>query len=112
MATSKEFIEFVTDQIHNAGDITIKKMFGEYMVYSNAKPVLLVCDDTVFVKKLPDVEKVFAQFDITPDTGFPYDGAREHYVLDFENSDLISEMVRTLEPITPLPKPRKSKVKK
>jgi DNA helicase-2/ATP-dependent DNA helicase PcrA len=34
------------------GAVRYKKMFGEYMVYVNEKPILLVCDNTVFVKIL------------------------------------------------------------
>ena len=52
MATSVEFIEFVCDQIKGPWDIRYRKMFGEYMVYVNDKPILLVCDNTVYVKKL------------------------------------------------------------
>lgn len=49
MATSKEYIEFVREQLHGCGgEIRYRKMFGEYMVYINDKPVLLVCDDTAF----------------------------------------------------------------
>ena len=47
MATDKEFIEFACEQIRNAGEVTYKKMFGEYMAYVNGKPILLVCDNTV-----------------------------------------------------------------
>ena len=112
MASSQEFIEFVQDQIINAGDIQYKKMFGEYMVYCGIKPVLLVCDDTVFVKQLPDVLQKFTEHGITPDCGFPYRGAKEHYILDIENTDLSIEMVQLLESILPAPKPKKPKVTK
>ena len=55
MATSKDYIEFVCEQLEGVEGVTYKKMFGEYMVYVNAKPLLLVCDNTVMVKKLPEV---------------------------------------------------------
>lgn len=53
MATSQEYIEFVCEQLVGVENVRYKKMFGEYMVYVNDKPVLLVCDNTVYVKKLP-----------------------------------------------------------
>lgn len=108
MATSKDFIDFVHDQLAAVGGISSKKMFGEYMVYAGGKPVLLVCDDTVFVKMLPQVAQKFKEHGIAPETGFPYDGAKEHYVLDIENSELTIDMVRLLEEILPMPKPKKS----
>ena len=80
-------------------------MFGEYMVYINGKPILLVCDNTVFVKRLPETEALLH----CADTGFPYDGAREHFILDVENRELTSEVLSALESVTPLPKPRKRK---
>jgi len=50
MATTVDFIEYVCGQIEGAGAVRYKKMFGEYMVYVNDKPILLVCDNTVYVK--------------------------------------------------------------
>ena len=52
MATNSDYILFVCGQINKKFEVTYKKMFGEYMVYVNAKPVLLVCDNCVYVKKL------------------------------------------------------------
>ena len=100
MATSIEYIEFVCEQLRGDCDITYKKMFGDYTVYANGKPILLVCDNTVFVKKLPALADLL---DGAP-CGFPYDGAKEHYILDIENSELTAEVVAVLEKITPLPK--------
>ncbi len=45
MATDKAFVDFVLDQIDNAGEITAKKMFGEYGVFSNGKIFALICDN-------------------------------------------------------------------
>ena len=47
MATSPDFIEFVCGQLSSPFELSYRKMFGEYMVYANGKPVLLVCDNTV-----------------------------------------------------------------
>ena len=52
MATTNEYIEYVCEQIKDIGEVRYKKMFGEYMVYINDKPVITVCDNTPFVKKL------------------------------------------------------------
>lgn len=84
MATSQDYIEFVCDQVRGVGDIRHKKMFGEYMVYVNDKPVLLVCDNTVFVKKREEIAALMADADV----GNPYEGAKEHYVLDVEDTEL------------------------
>lgn len=103
MATSIDYIEFVCEQIHGNYAIRYKKMFGGYMVYLNYKPVLLVCDNTVFVKKLAELTDIMSN----AECGFPYDGAKEHYILDIENSELTDRVITMIERITPLPKKRK-----
>jgi TfoX/Sxy family transcriptional regulator of competence genes len=105
MATTLDFIEYVCDQINDVGVVRHKKMFGEYMVYVNDKPILLVCDNTVYVKILPCLEGLLSN----AEKGFPYKGAKEHYALDTDNADLLRAVIEVLEPITPLPKPRKKK---
>lgn len=105
MASSQDFIEFVCEQIRGGYDIRYKKMFGEYMVYLNNKPVFLVCDNCVFVKKLDVLKDLMSD----AQTGIPYDGSKEHYVLDIENISLVSQVSEILERITPLPKSRKKK---
>ena len=105
MSTSAEFIEYVCEQIAGTEDIRYRKMFGEYMVYVNDKPILLVCDDTVFVKMLDEVKTKLSD----ADTGYPYDGAKLHYVLDIDNRELALDVIGILEPITPIPKPRNKK---
>ena len=75
------------------------------MAYVNDKPVLLVCDDMVFIKKLPEVAGLL------PDAscGFPYDGAKEHYILDVEDRALVEQVLPVLEQVIPVPKKRKKK---
>lgn len=107
MATSESFITFVCEQIRGDYAVRYKKMFGEYMVYVNDKPVLLVCDDCVYVKKLPQLAALLQDADV----GVPYDGAKEHYVLDVEDADTAAAVIRILEQITPVPK-KKTKEKR
>ncbi len=105
MASSEEFIEFVADQIRDTGIVRYKKMFGEYMIYINDKPLLLVCDDTVFVKKIDAISKIMEE----AETGIPYKGAKEHYILDIENIELSKEVISLIEPLKKVPKPKKKK---
>lgn len=103
MSTSKEYIEFVCEQLAGTEDMRYKKMFGEYMVYVCDKPVLTVCDNTVYVKKLPELDGLMQG----APCGFPYDGAKEHYILDIENRGLAAQVIDVLAQVTPLPKKRK-----
>ena len=84
MATDLNYIKYVVEQI-DLPDISFKKMFGEYMIYYKAVPVLLVCDDCFFVKILKETTELLGE---DCEQEFPYDGAKLHYVLDIDNSDL------------------------
>lgn len=103
MATSIEFIDYVCEQLSGIGEVRYKKMFGEYMVYVNDKPVVIVCDDTAYVKKLPCIEEDMKE----SVCGCPYDGAKEHYVLDIDDGAFARKIVSKVEEVTPLPKKRK-----
>lgn len=103
MATPIDFINYVKDQLEGIGDITYKKMFGEYMVYVNSKPVVLVCDGIVFVKKLDCIEEDMKDASV----GFPYEGAKEHYILDIDDAAFCQMIVSKIEEVTPIPKKRR-----
>lgn len=107
MASSVDFIEYVCEQIAGCGSVSYRKMFGEYMVYVNAKPLLMVCDNTVYVKMLDCIKDEMR----SAETGYPYNGAKLHYILDIDNSEFSKGIISILEPVTPIPKPNKKKVK-
>lgn len=104
MATDLNYIKYVVEQI-DLPDISFKKMFGEYMVYYKAVPVLLVCDDCVFVKILKETSELLGE---DCEQEFPYDGAKLHYVLDIDNSDLARQTVMAVYNCRK-DKPKKSK---
>jgi hypothetical protein len=68
-------------------------MFGEYLIYSNGKPAVLVCDNTAFIKKLDCVRPLLEKVE----TGFPYKTTEEHYIVDIEGSEFLSEVVNILQ---------------
>lgn len=103
MSTTADFIEFVCEQIQGAGNIRHKKMFGEYMVYVNELPVLLVCDNTVYVKMIPAVEQMMQD----APKGYPYKGAKQHHILDVEDRSLAKDVTILLAQNTSPPKRKK-----
>lgn len=100
MATTNEFINYVCEQLNGVGEVTYKKMFGEYMVYVNAKPILTVCDNTVYIKKLDCIEELMQGASL----GCPYEGTKEHYILDIDDTDFSKGVVIVAEKAIPLPK--------
>lgn len=106
MACTLDFIEYVCGQIPESYAVRYRKMFGEYMVYINEKPLFLVCDNTVFIKKLPCVDALLRD----APSGLPYPGAaREHHVLDIDDRELVARVIACLEPVVPVPKPKKKR---
>lgn len=99
MATDLEFMEFVAEQIENAGIITFRKMFGEYALYSNGKVVALVCDNKLFVK--PTIKGREFIGNITE--GFAYPGAKPSFLIEekLEDREWLSELIRITEKALP-----------
>ena len=100
MATTKDYIEYVCEQLKGVGNIRYRKMFGEYMVYVDDKPVVIVCDNTAFVNMLVVIAVMMSGSVI----GFAYEGAKEHYILNIDDENFCKSVVKQIEKITPLPK--------
>lgn len=103
MATSQSYINYICEQLEGIGEIRYRKMFGEYMIYVNDKPVITVCDDTAYIKKLDCIESLMKESNV----GCPYEGAKEHYILDIDEKEFSRMVVSKVEEVTPLPKKKK-----
>ena len=107
MASNPDFVNYICEQLEGLGAVRSRKMFGEYMVYLNDKPVVIICDDRPMVKMLPCLEELLRDRPTQP----PYEGAKDHYLLDPDDRDTLREAVRLAEEVTPLPKKRAPKKK-
>ena len=103
MSTTEEYIRFILDQLRGIDNVTCKRMFGEYRVYVEGRPVLLVCDNCVMVKMVPELAEQMRDAPV----GIPYDGAKAHYLLDTEDRELTAAVIETLVRVTPVPQKRK-----
>jgi TfoX/Sxy family transcriptional regulator of competence genes len=77
MASDLSFVEYVCEQMSDAGMITFRKMFGEYVIYCEGKVVALVCDNRLFVKPTSGGREVAGQVAEAP----PYPGAKNYLVV-------------------------------
>lgn len=102
MATDAGYAKYVCDQLHAAGGITARKMFGEYGLYRHGKIVAFIADNQLFVKPTPEGAAILG----TPTYGPPYPGAKPF----FNVSDLLDDpewLVRLIEATDgALPPPR------
>ena len=107
MATDQEFMEFLADQMSGAGEISYRKMFGEYAVYCGGKVVALVCDNQLFVKPTAAGRTFIGE----PTEAPAYPGAKNSFLIEdaFEDREWISELIRITAKDLPAPKLKKSK---
>lgn len=105
MASHADFIEYVVEQIENAGTITYRKMFGEYALYANGKVVALICDDRLFIKPTEAGRAFIGEVKEAP----PYPGAKNSFLIEdqLEDRAWLSELIRITEQELPEPKPKK-----
>ena len=107
MASDLDFVEYVVDQMHDAGPVSYRKMFGEYAVYSRGKVVALICDNQLYVKPTGAGRAFIGDVVEAP----PYPGAKPSFLIGekMEDGDWLSQLIRITEKELPLPKPKKSK---
>jgi len=107
MASDLEFVEYVCDQIGDAGAISLRKMFGEFAIYCNGKVIALVCDNRLFVKPTAGGRALIEDLVEAP----PYPGAKPYFLIADRLDDrpwLCGLMCATAAEL-PAPKPKKRK---
>ena len=110
MASDLNFIEYVRDQINEAGQVSFKKMFGEYAIYCNEKVVALVCDNQLFIKPTDGGRSMIVSVVEAP----PYSGAKPYFLIGEQVDDRhwMTNLIQLTASELPTPKPKKSKSKK
>ena len=110
MASDLSFVEFVVDQMENAGVITYRKMFGEFTVYCDGKVVALICDNQLFIKPTYAGRSFIGDVVEAP----PYPGAKNSFLVEdkLEDREWLSDLIRITAKELPEPKPKKKKKSK
>ena len=70
MSSSPEFVRYLCEQLEGTGEVRFRKMFGEYWIYLNDRPAVLVCGNTPFIKPLPCVAELLKERPMA----LPYEG--------------------------------------
>ena len=107
MSSDQDFINYVVNQMENAGSITFRKMFGEYAIYCDGKVVALVCDNQLFVKPTSAGRSFIKNIVEAP----PYPGAKMSFLIEdkLEDHEWLSELIKITVAELPVPKPKKKK---
>ena len=104
MASSREYLEYVLDQLSGIPGITYRAMMGEFILYVGGRIFGGVYDDRLLVKDVPAARKRM------PDavTELPYEGAKPMLlVTDVEDRELMTELFDKVYDELPAPKKRK-----
>ena len=109
MASDQNFVDFVLEQIKNAGEVTAKKMFGEYVLYADQKMFGLICDNKLYIKPTNSGRQFIVNVVEAP----PYEGAKPSFLIEdkIEDGDWLSELIRISLNELPAPKSQKQKKK-
>ena len=87
MASSKEYLDFVLEQLSELDDITYKAMMGEYIIYYRGKIVGGVYDDRFLVKSVNTAKNMMPEAELE----LPYEGAKEMLLVDnIENKEFLN----------------------
>ncbi len=107
MASDQSFVEFVVEQMGDAGPISYRKMFGEYGIYCNGKIVALVCDNRLFVKPTEAGRRFIGDVVEAP----AYPGARPSFLIEeqIEDREWLSHLISISAKELPEPKKKKKK---
>lgn len=104
MASKIEFVEYVAEQCRRAGEITFRKMFGDYGLYCDGKIFALVCDNEFFVKITSETKAQYPELPEKP----PYDGAKKYFLVEnVDDSEFLTELVTATFAALPEPKAKK-----
>ena len=93
MASSKEYLEFVLEQLSELEEITYRAMMGEYIIYYKGKVVGGIYDDRFLVKNI----KVAAEMMPEAALELPYEGAKEMLLVDeIENKEFLRKLLEAI----------------
>lgn len=106
MSTTPDFAQYILEQLSSAGEVTCRKMFGEYGLYLDGKFIALLCDNQLYIKPT----RAGRSFLKTPDEQPPYPGAGLYFLIaELENKHFLAELLQQTWRELPFPKPKKKK---
>ena len=104
MASSKEYLDFILEQLGRLEGITYRAMMGEYIIYYGGKIIGGIYDDRFLVKVTKSSQKLMPDAELE----IPYEGAKEMLMVDdVENREFLRELFDAMYPELPAPKKKK-----
>ena len=105
MASSKDYLDFILDQLSDLKEISCRAMMGEYILYYRGKIIGGIYDDRFLVKPIPSARAMMQEAEME----LPYEGAKEMLLVDnVEIREFLTELIDAM--YDELPASRKKKV--
>jgi TfoX/Sxy family transcriptional regulator of competence genes len=108
MSSLQTTVDFILEQISAAGNVSARKMFGEFGVYCDGKIVALICNDQLFVKPTSSGRAFLGEVVEAP----PYEGAKPSFLIDdnrWDDAEWMAQLIRLTAQDLPAPKAKKPK---
>ena len=103
MASSKEYLDYILEQLSDVEDISYRAMMGEYIIYYRGKVVGGIYDDRFLVKATKSAVEMMPD----ADQELPYEGAKAMLLVDdVEDREFLKELLEAMYPELPAPKKR------
>ena len=104
MASSKEYLNFILEQLSELEEITYRAMMGEYIIYYRGKIVGGIYDDRLLVKPVKSAVSLMP----TASHELPYEGAKEMLLVDnVDSKDFLTNLLDAMYAELPSPKKKK-----
>ena len=104
MASSKEYLDFIMDQLSGLDEVSHRAMMGEYIIYYRGKIVGGIYDDRFLVKPTKSANVMMPEADLE----VPYEGAKEMLLVDnVENRDFLRDLLEAMYDELPAAKKKK-----
>ena len=104
MASSKEYLDFILEQLSELDDVSYRAMMGEYIIYFRGKIVGGIYDDRFLVKPTKSAAALMPN----ADRELPYDGAKEMLLVDdVDNRAFLKQLLEVMYSELPAPKKKK-----
>ncbi len=107
MATSKDYLNYLSEQLKDVPEVTFRPMMGEYLIYYKGKLLGDICDNRLLIKPVEAAKKLLPDAEMQ----LPYDGAKTLFILveDIDDGEFLKKLFEAMYPELP---ERKDKTRK
>lgn len=107
MATDASYVQYLCEQAGLERELTYRKMFGEYALYLEGKPVAFACDNQLFLKPTEEGRALLPGVREHP----AYPGGKPYFLLgeEIDDRELLRRVLRVTAAALPLPRPKAPK---